>query len=321
MASRDQLIFVVFSLASLIFSCSTIDAQLSPLFYARTCPNLQAIVRETMIQAVRSEPRMGASILRLFFHDCFVNGCDGSILLDDKPGFIGEKSALPNARSVRGFEVIDAVKSNVEAVCKATVSCADILALAAQDGVVLLGGPSWVVRLGRRDSTTASLTAANTNLPPPFANLDVLKSMFANKGLTARDMTALSGAHTIGFGRCVNFRAHIYNDTNIDPNFAALRQATCPASGGDNNLSPIDPSTPILFDNSYYQNLLRHRGLFHSDQELFNGGSQDALVAAYSFSRLLFYGDFVAAMIKMGDISPLTGTAGQIRLNCRVVDS
>ncbi|KAJ8470982.1 hypothetical protein OPV22_025325 [Ensete ventricosum] len=90
---------------------------------------------------------MGASILRLFFHDCFVNGCDGSILLDDTSSFTGEKRAGPNANSVRGFEVIDTIKSNVEAACKATVSCADILALAARDGVVLLGGPTWTARV------------------------------------------------------------------------------------------------------------------------------------------------------------------------------
>ncbi|KAJ8465349.1 hypothetical protein OPV22_027901 [Ensete ventricosum] len=89
---------------------------------------------------------MGASILRLFFHDCFVNGCDGSILLDDTATFTGEKNAGPNANSVRGFDVIDTIKSNVEAACPGTVSCADILALAARDGVVLLGGPSWTHR-------------------------------------------------------------------------------------------------------------------------------------------------------------------------------
>ncbi|KAJ8464879.1 hypothetical protein OPV22_027431 [Ensete ventricosum] len=83
---------------------------------------------------------MGASILRLFFHDCFVNGCDASILLDDTANFTGEKKAAPNANSVRGYEVIDAIKTRVEAACNATVSCADIVALAARDGVNLLGG-------------------------------------------------------------------------------------------------------------------------------------------------------------------------------------
>jgi peroxidase len=70
---------------------------------------------------------------------CFVlQGCDGGILLDDTSTFTGEKNAGPNANSARGFEVIDAIKTQVEASCKATVSCADILALAARDGVNLV---------------------------------------------------------------------------------------------------------------------------------------------------------------------------------------
>jgi peroxidase len=66
---------------------------------------------------------------------------------------------------------------------------------------------------------------------------------------------------------------------------------------------------------------MARRGLFHSDQELFNGGSQDALVRQYSASPALWKSDFVKAMVKMGNINPLTGTAGQIRKNCRVINS
>jgi peroxidase len=79
--------------------------------------------------------------------------------------------------------------------------------------------------------------------------------------------------------------------------------------------------TQLVFDNAYYCNLVAKRGLLHSDQELFNGASQDALVQLYVANPSLFASDFVAAMIKMGNIGPLTGTAGQIRRNCRVVNS
>ncbi|KAH9610566.1 hypothetical protein KSS87_015283 [Heliosperma pusillum] len=244
-------------------------------------------------------------------------------MLDDTPTFTGEKNALPNKNSARGFEVIDSIKLNVEAACPATVSCADILAQAAREAVFLLGGPAWLVNLGRRDARTASQSAANTNLPPPNADLTTLISMFAAKNLTPRDMTALSGAHTIGQARCTTFRPHIYNDANINPNFAATRQATCPgpASGiGDDNLAPIDIQSPNRFDNAYFQDLVAQRGLFHSDQELFNGGSQDGLVRLYSINFLAFANDFANAMIKMGNISPLTGPNGEIRTNCRVVN-
>ncbi|KAM0852950.1 hypothetical protein ACQ4PT_051419 [Festuca glaucescens] len=86
-------------------------AQLSTSFYSGSCASLESIVRSGMVSAVQQEPRMGASILRLFFHDCFVNGCDGSVLLDDSSTLTGEKNAGPNANSLRGYEVIDAIKS------------------------------------------------------------------------------------------------------------------------------------------------------------------------------------------------------------------
>ncbi|KAJ8480286.1 hypothetical protein OPV22_024013 [Ensete ventricosum] len=127
---------------------SLYNGQLSPSFYSQTCPTLQTIVGLTMRTTLLLDPRMGASLLRLFFHDCFVNGCDASVLLDDTATFTGEKNAGPNANSLRGFGVIDTIKTTVELVCPGTVSCADILALAARDGVALLGGPSWTVALG-----------------------------------------------------------------------------------------------------------------------------------------------------------------------------
>uniref|UniRef100_A0ACD5ZX61 Uncharacterized protein n=1 Tax=Avena sativa TaxID=4498 RepID=A0ACD5ZX61_AVESA len=293
------------------------NAQLSPSFYSKSCPKLAGIVRSGMASAVQKEKRMGASILRLFFHDCFVNGCDGSILLDDTSSLTGEKNAGPNKNSARGFEVIDAIKTQVEASCKATVSCADILALAARDGVNLLGGPTWNVPLGRKDSRTASQSAANSNLPGPDSGLATLVSMFGNKNLSPQDMTALSGAHTVGRSQCQFFRNRIYNERNVNASFAALRKQTCPLSGGDGNLAPFDVQTADGFDNAYYQNLVAQRGLLHSDQELFNGGSQDALVRTYSNTPTRFSTDFVTAMVKMGNLLPSSGTRTEIRLNCR----
>ncbi|XP_078429234.1 peroxidase P7-like [Wolffia australiana] len=308
-----------FSFQVILLVCSA-QAQLSPRFYWRSCPSLEKIVKNAMAEAVQKETRIAASILRLLFHDCFVNGCDGSLLLDDTPTFAGEKNALPNANSVRGFSVIDNIKSQVEAACPRTVSCADILALAARDGTVLVGGPSWPVGLGRRDARTASLRGANSQIPSPLSNLSALISAFAAKGLSANDMTALSGAHTIGFARCTTFRNRIYNETNINAAFASTRRANCAASGGDNNLAPLDLHTPNRFDNKYYKNLLTQRGLLHSDQELFNGGSEDPLVRRYSKNYAIFAHDFAAAMVKMSTISPLTGANGEIRINCRKVN-
>ncbi|CAI9758857.1 unnamed protein product [Fraxinus pennsylvanica] len=303
-------------LSLLVLVVGLSSAQLSSNFYSSSCPNLLSTIKTAVDSAVSNEARMGASLLRLHFHDCFVNGCDASVLLDDTANFTGEQTAGANANSLRGMDVIDTIKSQVENACPATVSCADILAVAARDSVVALGGPSWSVVLGRRDSTTASLSAANSNIPAPTLNLSGLISAFSNKGFTANEMVALSGAHTIGQARCTSFRPRLYNETNIDASFATSLQANCPSSGGDNNLSPLDNVTPTSFDNNYFTNLLSQKGLLHSDQQLFSGGSTDSQVNAYSSNSSAFLNDFASAMVKMGNLSPLTGTNGQIRLNC-----
>ncbi|KAH0471165.1 hypothetical protein IEQ34_000888 [Dendrobium chrysotoxum] len=311
MASSPLLMALLLALAAVA------SAQLSPTFYATSCPNALSTIKAAVQSAVANEKRMGASLLRLHFHDCFVQGCDGSVLLDDTSSLTGEKTAGPNQNSLRGFDVVDNIKKQVEAVCNHTVSCADILAVAARDSVVALGGPTWTVKLGRRDSTTASLSQANSDIPSPASNLSALISSFSKKGLSTTDMVTLSGAHTIGQARCTVFRSRIYNETNIDASFANSVKSNCPSTGGDNNLSPLDLQTPTTFDNDYYNNLVNKKGLMHSDQQLFNGGSTDSQVSNYNSNPSKFASDFAAAIVKMGDISPLTGTQGQIRLNCR----
>ncbi|KAG2649746.1 hypothetical protein PVAP13_1NG130038 [Panicum virgatum] len=262
-------------------------AALSTKYYDKRCPGLQPAVRSAVARAVAVDPSAGAAVLRLFFHDCFVNGCDASVLLDDGAA-PGEKGAAPNANSLRGYEVVDAAKAAAEAACPGAASCADVLALAARDAVALLGGPSWAVRLGRLDARAASRDAANAGLPGPGSGLPALVAAFQAKGLPARDMTALSGAHTVGRARCAG-RA----------------------------LAPLDAVTPDAFDNGYFRALVERRGLLHSNQELFSGGSQDALVRRYARDGAAFAADFAKAMVRMGNLAPAPGTPLEVRVNCR----
>ncbi|KAJ7950087.1 Peroxidase [Quillaja saponaria] len=309
------------SFCLLFFVIGLASAQLSPTFYSTSCPNATSIIRTAVAAAIATETRLAASLLRLHFHDCFVQGCDASVLLDDTATFIGEKTALPNDKSLRGFEVIDNIKSQLENSCPGVVSCADILAVAARDSVNIRGGPSWTVPLGRRDSTTANRDAANSDLPGPNLNLSGLIASFDKKGFNANELVTLSGAHTIGEARCRFFKNRIYNESNVNPLFALALKRNCPTSGGDDNLANLDVTTPTKFDNAYFLNLVFLKGLFHSDQQLFNGGSTHSLVLTYSITPALFRSDFANAMIKMGNLSPLTGSAGQIRINCRTVNN
>ncbi|XP_077230259.1 peroxidase A2-like isoform X1 [Tasmannia lanceolata] len=305
------------------------NSQLSATFYSTTCPNVTSIVSNVIQQALQSDTRIAASLLRLHFHDCFVDGCDGSILLDNSSTIVTEKDAGPNSNSVRGFGVVDNIKTAVENSCAGVVSCADILAIAAQVSVTLSGGPTWNALLGRRDSTTANLAGANTNLPSPFASLSNITAKFSAVGLDTTDLVALSGGHTFGRAKCSSFSSRLYNfsgtgspDPTLNSTYLATLQQTCPQNGSSNTLTNFDPTTPDTFDSNYFSNLQNNNGLLQSDQELFStsGASTISIVNSFSSNQTAFFQSFVTSMINMGNISPLTGTNGQIRSDCKKVN-
>ncbi|CAI9107118.1 OLC1v1006406C1 [Oldenlandia corymbosa var. corymbosa] len=314
-----MLLIIIALSASIMRSSEALSAN----YYVQSCPDALYTIRRIVEQAVRNEPRMGASLLRLHFHDCFVNGCDGSNLLDDTRSFQGEKTARPNLNSLRGFEVIDQIKSTLNSACGGNVvSCADIVAVAARDSVNILGGPSYPVYLGRLDSRTASLNDANNHIPAPFFSLQQLINNFQNHNLNLQDLVVLSGGHTIGVSRCALFLPRLANDSNINAQFKATLQQGCPnPAAQNNNTTPLD-STTNLFDTAYFQNLLQFKGLLHSDQELFknDGSKTDKLVQFYSNNPRAFWYDFGVSMIKMGNLSPPSGTKGEVRLNCRRIN-
>ncbi|KAK7411907.1 hypothetical protein VNO78_03351 [Psophocarpus tetragonolobus] len=297
-----------------------VRCQLTTDFYKTTCPDVFRIVRREVQKALRNEMRISTSLLRLHFHDCFVNGCDGSVLLDGNQD--SEKFATPNLNSARGFEVIDTIKSSVERACSGVVSCADILAIAARDSVVLSGGPFWYVQLGRRDGLISNGTLANLAIPSPFDTLDTIFSKFNDVGLDLKDVVTLSGSHTIGRARCTFFSNRLFNfsgsdapDCTIEATMLTELQNLCPQNGDGNRITVLDKGSVDLFDNHYFKKLLDGKGLLSSDQILFSGENATTttkpLVQFYSVYERIFFVEFAYAMIKMGEI----------RKNCRVVNS
>ncbi|RWR92449.1 peroxidase 17-like protein [Cinnamomum micranthum f. kanehirae] len=318
-----QLYPFVFSF--LLVQTAIASSQLQPGFYSQTCPEAELIVRQVMRRAMIREPRSAASVMRLQFHDCFVNGCDASLLLDDTPYMDGEKQALSNINSLRSFEVIDEVKEAVESACPGAVSCADILIMAARDAVVLGGGPNWEVKLGRKDSLTASLEDSNRIMPSPRANASYLIELFNSYNLSITDLVALSGSHSIGKGRCFSIVFRLYNqsgtghpDLNMDPVYREMLDRLCPL-GGDGNVTGALDATPRLFDNQYFKDLVNERGFLNSDQTLYSGNDQTRkVVQHFSRNQEDFFSAFVEGMVKLGDLQ--SGQAGEIRKNCREVN-
>ncbi|KAG6500598.1 peroxidase 11-like [Zingiber officinale] len=304
-------------------------SRLSLSYYSKTCPTAQDIVRSEMDCAVKTNPRNAAFMIRLHFHDCFVQGCDGSVLLDDTATLIGEKHADQNVNSIQGFELVDKIKEKLEAACPGVVSCADVLAIAARDATILVGGPYWDVPVGRLDSKTASVDLANSDIPTPQQPLATLIAKFLEKGLSVTDMVALVGSHTVGMSRCVNFRERIYggdfqltskNEPSSQANLAKLKDV-CPADGGDDNVSGMDYYSPTVFDNAFFETLLQGSGVLSSDQEMYSsllGFQTSRIVDKYWADAALFFKDFADGMVKMGNITNPQG--GEVRKNCRFIN-
>ncbi|XP_060963845.1 peroxidase 10-like [Cannabis sativa] len=305
------------------------EGQLDYRFYDQSCPRLPMIVRFNVWQAIRNDTRMAASLLRLYFHDCIVDGCDASVLLDDTEDFEGEKNSFPNRKSLRGYDVIDNIKADVERFCPSTVSCADLLTLVVREAVQSAGGPFWPVVLGRRDSTTASQKAANEQIPAPTESFKEMTAKFTVKGLDLKDVVVLSGAHTIGFAQCSTFKKRLFDfkdsgssDPSMDSLMLSNLQNMCPNKDTSNtNLAPLDYSSTFRFDNSYYVNVVNKRGLLQSDQALLDDPIAAALVNSYSNDPYLFSNDFAASMIKLSTVGILTAPYGEIRKKCGSINN
>ncbi|KAM1047607.1 hypothetical protein TB2_026426 [Malus domestica] len=308
-------IFIILSVFSAVTNA------LSSNYYDKSCPNVDQIVSNAVKQATSNDRTVPAALLRMHFHDCFIRGCDASVLLNSKGGNKAEKDGPPNI-SLHAFYVIDNAKKQVEASCPGVVSCADILALAARDAVVQSGGPNWAVPKGRKDGRT-SKASETVQLPAPTFNISQLQQSFSQRGLSLNDLVALSGGHTLGFSHCSSFQNRIHNfnathdfDPTLNPSFAANLKNTCPIKNRPKNAgATMDPST-TTFDNTYFKLILQGKSLFSSDQALLSFPKTKGLVTKFASSKQAFLDAFVNSMIKMSSIN-----GGQeIRKDCRVVN-
>ncbi|XP_030530770.1 peroxidase 55-like [Rhodamnia argentea] len=303
-------------------------AQLAEDFYGGTCPNVESIVKQVVTTKFGQTFVTFPATLRLFFHDCFIEGCDGSILITS-PNGDAEKDAPDNlSLAGDGFDTVIKAKQAVEATCPGIVSCADILAIAARDVVVLAGGPSFNVELGRRDGLISKASLVAGKLPEPNFDLDQLNTIFSRNGLTQSDMIALSGAHTVGFSHCNRFANRLYSfsssspvDPTLNSTYAVQLKQACPQNVDPQIAIDMDPVTPQTFDNMYYKNLVQGMGLFTSDESLIADSASKPTVQDFANNPGNFNQAFATAMRKLGRVGAKTGSQGEIRRDCTAFNS
>ncbi|EFJ33714.1 hypothetical protein SELMODRAFT_167284 [Selaginella moellendorffii] len=294
-------------------------------FYAATCPNVETIVRESFTSNIFRDPTAAGALIRLAFHDCQVGGCDASILLSSSESITSELVSDRNF-GIRRLDFIDSIKSALEASCPGVVSCADIIALAARDSIRISGGPNIPILLGRRDSTSASNLAADRSIPLPTISVDDTISLFQSKGMTLQETVAILGAHTVGVGHCVSVLDRLYptQDPNLLPPRSAQLRAQCPPTPPqllNNNTFFANDFTNVFFDNQYFRDILNGQGLFGIDSKIALDKRTSRIVSMFATNQAYFFAVFSSAFNKMLASNVLTGSSGEIRRDCKVVNS
>ncbi|XP_022962686.1 peroxidase 51-like [Cucurbita moschata] len=319
-------LLVALSLLSLFVFPSPSVAQLRQNFYADICPNVETIVRNEVTKKFQQTFVTVPATLRLFFHDCFVQGCDASVIIASTASNKAEKDHPDNlSLAGDGFDTVIKAKTAVDAIPQSRnrVSCADILTMATRDVIKLSGGPSYAVELGRLDGLVSKASDVDGRLPGPTFNLNQLNSLFAANGLSQQDMIALSAAHTLGFSHCGKFANRIYSfapgnpvDPTLNKTYATQLQQMCPKNVDPRVAINMDPITPRTFDNIYFKNLQQGMGLFTSDQVLFTDTRSRPTVDAWAGDSQAFNKAFVDAMTKLGRVGVKSGRNGNIRRDC-----
>ncbi|KAG2405418.1 Peroxidase 44 [Vigna angularis] len=284
-------------------------------FYDSSCPKAESIVNKLVQNRFDRDKTITAALLRLHFHDCAVRGCDASILINSITSNTAEKEAGAN-NDVRGFDLIDEVKENLESACPSTVSCADIITLATRTAVALSGGPKYQVPTGRRDGLVSNVD--DVTIPGPFQPVSVISQFFnRNLGLTTQEMVTLFGAHTVGVAHCGLFAGRLSSpDPTMDPVLKAKLVKLC-NRGGDPS-TPLDQNTSLLVDNDFYQQILAKKGVLQIDQQLALDKSTKGFVTDLASDEAKFQKSFANAMVKMGSVDVLVGNQGEIRKKCSV---
>ncbi|CAL4969188.1 unnamed protein product [Urochloa decumbens] len=319
--------------------------QLAVGYYnAKKCGGVEPIVRDEVYKALNADRSKGAALVRLFFHDCWVKGCDGSVLLDASPKNPYPEKAAGSNIGLRGFDVIDRIKSRLESVYPGVVSCSDILAFAARDATRYLsdGHIDYAVPSGRRDAVVSRAKDADDTLPGSTFSFADLKKNFAKKSFDVEELVVLSGAHSIGSAHYPSFKDRLGAAPaaagEIDGRYqAALRNAVARDRSrlvandirDESYAFKKDAGYPMVaggygrrdyLNNTYYHNALDNRVLFRSDWALRTDGFALGKLKEYRDKPMEWDSDFADAMVKLSKL-PGEGKDFEIRKKCSAVNN
>ncbi|XP_022952813.1 peroxidase 20 isoform X2 [Cucurbita moschata] len=272
------LVFVIFGVFLYGIESLGDDGLLVFDYYKETCPFVEDIIRRQVEIAVLKDPRMAASLLRLHFHDCFVMGCDASILLDSNdemrggPGWqvlLGRKDSL-KASFDGANKYIPSPNSSLETlIANFHEQGLDVYDLVALSGSHTIGKARCLSFRQRAYQTSPEEEYDRYERYNTYRR--VLRSICPETGQDQR-------VAPLDFRTPARFDNHYF--LNILEGKALL--------GSDNVLITQD-----------------------------HEGEITRQVWSYASDQTLFFASFVKSIVKMGNINVLTANLGEVRTNCR----
>lgn len=316
---------LIFLLLPLLLQFYSGKSELQFNYYEQSCPRAEEIIKDQVIKLYNKHGNTAVSWVRNLFHDCMLKSCDASLLLETVNGIESEK-ASQRSFGMRNFKYVNTIKAALESECPVTVSCADIVALSARDGIVMLGGPRVEMKTGRRDSTESYGAVVEDFIPNHNDSISLVLSRFQSIGVDVEGTVALLGSHSVGRVHCVNLVHRLYPtvDPTMDPDYAEYLKGRCPTPDPDPQevlYARNDRETPMILDNYYYKNLLGHKGLLMVDQQLTSDPLTSPYVEKMAADNGYFHDQFSRAVVLLSENNPLTGDQGEIRKDCRYVNS
>lgn len=317
-------IFFIFLLLPLLLQISSVIGDLQLDYYKDSCPRAEEIIKEQVTKLYKQHGNTAVSWIRNLFHDCMVQSCDASLLLETKYGVLSEQRSV-RSFGMRNFKYVGTIKEALESECPLTVSCADIVALSARDGVVLLGGPEIAMKTGRKDSKESYVAEVEEFIPNHNDTMSLVLSQFQSVGVDTEGTVALFGAHSVGRTHCTILVNRLYPevDPTLDPDYAEYLKRRCPSPDPDPEAVEYarnDRETPMVMDNMYYKNLLSHKGLLSVDQQLASDPRTSPFVEKMAADNDYFHEQFSRALAVLSENNPVTGDEGEIRKDCRYVN-
>ncbi|KAL1332037.1 hypothetical protein AAHE18_02G207400 [Arachis hypogaea] len=288
--------YMCFLLLLLLLHFNLGKSQLEVNYYSSRCPRAEDIIKEQVTELYKKHGNTAVSWLRNLFHDCMVKSCDASLLLETVEEVVSEQ-ASSRSFGMRNFK----------------------------DGIVLLGGPTIEMKTGRRDSQQSYATEVESSIPNHNDSMSLVLSRFQQIGVDLEATVALLGAHSVGRVHCTNIVQRLYPqvDETLEPEHAQYLKRRCPdpnPNPKDVQYSRNDLVTPMIVDNNYYKNILKHKGLLTVDEELATDPRTSPYVKKMADDNDYFNQQFSRAILLLSQNNPLTGDQGEIRKDCRYIN-